>query len=144
MSGPFSADNALGPYELTWLNDGAGKMVAWTRCGLTSQKRVARCSRAQVAWWQRWVIRHASPRRSKNSSSQAQVPSTDPQWANSRRKVGVVLLEVTNDEWDNMYDWVLFLQTAGPELATATQTFNTGHSPRSNLLVKLLSQGALN
>ena len=61
---------------------------------------------------------------------------------NFRRNVGVVLLEITTDEWENMYDWAPFLQTAGPELATAAQTFTAGHFPRSNLLVKLFSQGA--
>ena len=83
---------------------------------------------------------HVDP---ETSSPQARILSTDPQGARSRRKVGVVLLEITNDEWENMYDWVLFLQMAGPELATAAQTFTAGHFPRSSLLVKLLNQGAL-
>ena len=48
----------------------------------------------------------------------------------------MVLLEVSTDEWKNMYEWVPSLQTAGPELAAATQTFTASHVPRSNLLVK--------
>ena len=110
----------------------------------SQENRVARCPRTQVAWWQRRAVRHATHDDPENSSPQAQVLSTDPQRANARRKVGVVLLGITTDEWEkNMYDWVPFLQTAGPELATATQTFTANHFPCSNLLVKLLNQGAL-
>ena len=73
------------------------------------------------------------------ASPQAQVLSTDPQGGEFASQGERGAARDHDRRVGEHVRLVPFLQTAGPNLATATRAFTAGHFPLSNLLVKMLN-----
>ena len=94
MSVPLSANKETEPCELTWLNEGAGKVVEWARGGVAQKDVRPAVPVLKSVGGGAGLFAMPPHVDQEHSSPIVQVLSTDPQGTNSRRKVSVVLLEV--------------------------------------------------